>query len=142
MAKWTRVGEIPKKIPVNFVVDSDKYPVLAAWIYSFPHGEMGKTVRDILNAHALAAEGGGVGADVPRRGAGGSVTATAVDFQPPAGFARGAGSGNGGRGDVRPHEGQSGAIVLNTDPPGGDSDQPSGMDAGTANTLNQLDQGF
>lgn len=55
MAKWTRVGDIPKKIPVNFVVDSDKYPELAAWIYSFPHGEMGKTVREILSDYAKAA---------------------------------------------------------------------------------------
>lgn len=60
MAKWTRVGEIPKKIPVNFVVDSEKYPELAAWIYSFPHGEMGKTVRDILHRHA---KGQGVGGE-------------------------------------------------------------------------------
>ncbi len=52
MAKWARVGDVPEKIPVNFVVDSRLYPELAAWIYSFPHGSMGKTVRNILSEYA------------------------------------------------------------------------------------------
>lgn len=62
MAKWTRVGDIPNKIPVNFVVDSRQYPELAAWIYAFPHGEMGKAVREILNAHAKGGAPAGTGA--------------------------------------------------------------------------------
>lgn len=130
MAKWTRVGDIPKKIPVNFVVDSDKYPALAAWIYSFPHGEMGKTVREILDAHAQA-DAGRVGANM--------TTDT---------YTR---SAQGGSVDARLHEGQSGVATSKTAP---HEDRPTsggglsphkgqaGMDAGTANALNQLDQGF
>jgi hypothetical protein len=122
MAKWTRVGEIPKKIPVNFVVDSEKYPELAAWIYSFPHGAMGKTVRDILNHHAKLETGVGEpqpdrsGDDVRVQGGGQSPPRPALQVESSVGRA-----------------------------PAGDDPEPMevrGMDAGTANTLRQLDQGF
>lgn len=115
MAKWTRVGEIPKKIPVNFVVDSEKYPELAAWIYSFPHGEMGKTVRDILNRHAKGQEGAGEPrSDIP--------------------------SGDGGE---RREPLPALQVAPGGRPPleGGEAPREvRGMDAGTASTLQQLDE--
>lgn len=119
MAKWTRVGEIPKKIPVNFVVDSEKYPELAAWIYSFPHGEMGKTVREILNHHATLEAGG----DEPQPGGQSGDDARV----------RG-----GGRNPPRPTLQVEPAVRAPTE--GGE--EVRGMDAGTASTLRQLDQGF
>lgn len=122
MAKWTRVGEIPKKIPVNFVVDSEKYPELAAWIYSFPHGVMGKTVRDILNHHAkLEASGGEAQPGRP----GDDIQAREGEQSPP-----------------RPALQVESSVGLA--PAGNDSEpkEVGGMDAGTANTLRQLDQGF
>lgn len=133
MAKWARVGEVPKKVPVNFVVDSDKHPVLAAWIYSFPHGEMGKTVRDILNTYAQRAAAGGNEAG----GGGGAV------MSPREG---GGGGGGAPRGEgVGRQEDQSRATVHGAAVPreaDGDSEQQASMDAGTARTLNQLDEGF
>lgn len=153
MAKWTRVGDIPKKIPVNFMVDSSKYPELAAWIYAFPHGDMGKTVRDILNAHLLSGAGGGGSVCSGGGGEGGGARphggkAHAGSLGAAAAVlpgTRGEDAPNpdrraGRRGDVSPHEEQTG-IAPAVRGAEGAGDQPA-MDAGTANALNQLDQGF
>lgn len=129
MAKWTRVGEIPQRIPVNFVVDSTKYPELAAWIYAFPHGEMGKAVRDILDRHVKTAT-----RETPERTGGGDVPRHPGLASAPSRPETPAGREEPRRQpDVRPshHPG-----APEGEPPRG------GMDGGTANVLNELDQGF
>ncbi len=129
MAKWTRVGEIPQRIPVNFVVDSTKYPELAAWIYAFPHGEMGKAVRNILDRHVKATTpetpGRAGGDDVPHRS---GLADTPSRPETPA---------------VR-EEPRRQPDVRPSHHPGAPEDGATrgGMDGGTANVLNELDQGF
>lgn len=120
MAQWTRVGEIPKKIPVNFVVDSEKYPELAAWIYSFPHGEMGKTVREILNRHAM-------------------MGAKAAEPQPASPSGGGRQARGGEQSEPRPalpvEPVDRDSLTVNEGPR-----EVRGMDAGTADTLRRLDE--
>lgn len=126
MAKWARVGDIPKKIPVNFVVDSERYPALAAWIYSFGHGEMGKTVRDILNNHVLSSQGKAQAVPTARSDTPASrpaVQQQAVSQPHPAVL-------------PAPADQDPGAGQVSGD---GDDHQPPSMDAGTASALMQLD---
>lgn len=118
MAQWTRVGEIPKKIPVNFVVDSEKYPELAAWIYSFPHGEMGKTVREILNRHAIM----------------GAKAAEPQSARAPEGARQARGGEQSEPRPALPVEPVDRPLVV-SDGPG----EVRAMDAGTASTLRELD---